>query len=788
MFFSIKHNYFVFVVAIATLSHTPIASSQRFSTYEQNSDSQTAIESKANLSNRFTPKSNSSLRNSTNDFKSASINDPVGKKLEEDQIPGPHQNFPPLAITKFQEFVKVSTGKLLPIYGSALFENTPAFATSTTQPASPDYILNPGDEIELQVWGSSNFTNFLKIDPEGKVNLPKVGSFKLAGLKVSELEPLLKQKLATVFANFNLNASIGRLHGIDVYVVGQARKPGSHRLPSTSGLISALFATGGPNENGSMRKISVRRDGKIVTTIDLYKFLSNGDKSSDISLLSGDVIVIAPVGDRVAVTGALDKEAIYELIPGSNINDILQLSGGLPTLASLQKAIIERISPNSKTSRYVKEIKLDHVGQSLPLQDGDLLTLKDISPAFSNVVTLLGPVSDPIRYQWFQGMRLLDLLPNKEALISKDYYRRINNLDRSNTDRSNTDRSNTHDASKSINNSGKSVDARMRGMLDQVNWDYALIERLDREHLKNTLISFNLGKLILDNDQNQNLILEPGDVVTILRIGDVKIPQARQNRLIRIEGEVKAPGIYQAQPGETLPQLIQRAGGLTNQAFMFGIEFKRESVRLQQQKNLDAVTHKLESQMLTQTKTASAGMFEDPTLKALAASQSMQMQNELSKLKSLRSEGRISLELDPRKHQISKLPLLPLEDGDSILIPSTPSFVTAFGAVHNQNVQIYRPGKTVSDVLKSASISSDADTDEIFLLRADGSIISKTDSSSNFLFGGSFESLPLLPGDTIVVPTKIDRESKYSFLTRSLKDWTQILANFGLGLAAWRTL
>ena len=328
----------------------------------------------------------------------------------------------------------------------------------------------------------------------------------------------------------------------------------------------------------------------------------------------------------------------------------------------------------------------------------------------------------------------------------------------------------------------------MRGMLDQVNWDYALIERLDREHLKNTLISFNLGKLILDNDQNQNLILEPGDVVTILRIGDVKISQARQNRLIRIEGEVKAPGIYQAQPGETLPQLIQRAGGLTNQAFMFGIEFKRESVRLQQQKNLDAVTHKLESQMLTQTKTASAGMFEDPTLKALAASQSMQMQNELSKLKSLRSEGRISLELDPRKHQISKLPLLPLEDGDSILIPSTPSFVTAFGAVHNQNVQIYRPGKTVSDVLKSASISSDADTDEIFLLRADGSIISKTDSSSNFLFGGSFESLPLLPGDTIVVPTKIDRESKYSFLTRSLKDWTQILANFGLGLAAWRTL
>jgi hypothetical protein len=142
--------------------------------------------------------------------------------------------------------------------------------------------------------------------------------------------------------------------------------------------------------------------------------------------------------------------------------------------------------------------------------------------------------------------------------------------------------------------------------------------------------------------------------------------------------------------------------------------------------------------------------------------------------------------LNPRAQTLGTLPALTLEDGDRIYIPAVPSFVSAFGSVNNENVFIHKPGKTVREVLKSAGVREDAEPDQAFVIRADGSIISRSDSSS--LFGSGFESIALMPGDTVVVPAQVNRETKYNFTIRALKDWTQILANLGLGIAAINVL
>ncbi|MDR3368594.1 SLBB domain-containing protein [Rhodoferax sp.] len=682
------------------------------------------------------------------------------------RVSGPNQ---------FQRFVQESTGKLLPIYGHDLFDSPQAYAANTNAPAPDNYILGPGDEVRLQVSGPQDFSTALVIDRNGQVNLPKVGAVTLAGVAVRDLEKTLSAQLGQIFTNFKASATLGRLRGIQVYVVGQTQQPGTFQLSSLSTLVNALFASGGPSANGSMRAIELKRDGKTITTLDLYDFIGKGDKSKDVPLMAGDVIVIPPVGPRVAVTGAFDQAAIYELKPGAtSVGDILNLGGGVPALATAQKALLERITRSSNPPRQVQEVVLNHEGLGLPLKDGDVLTLLGISPAFANAVTLQGTVAAPLRYRWFEGMRILDLIPERDALITGDYYKRKNLL--------------VQNAGVAQDAGGK-VSSQMRGLMDQINWDYAVIERLDRKKLTTQLIPFNLGKAVLEKDPANNLLLQAGDVVTILSQSDLQVPQERQSRLVRVEGEVATPGVYQAAAGETLPQLIKRIGGLTPQAYVFGTEFNRESVKKRQQENLDKLIRRLEAQSLSQQGTLVANRTSTSTSDQTAAIlqlQQTQLKSQIERLKTMKSNGRMALELDPNAQSIAALPDIPLEDGDHILVPATPGFVSAFGSVNNENVFVYKPGKTVGDVMKSAGLTEDAEPSQAFVLRADGSIIARQDRGG--FFGGSFESLAMMPGDTLVVPAQMDRESRYNTIVRGFKDWTQILANLGLGAAGLKSL
>lgn len=684
----------------------------------------------------------------------------AGRTRSTARVSGPNQ---------FQRFVQETTGRLLPVYGHDLFDNPQAYAANTAVPAPADYLLGAGDEIQLKVWGPVDFSTSLTIDRNGQVNIPKVGVLTLAGVAVRDLETTLRSHLGKVFTNFQANATLGRLRGIQVYVVGQARQPGTFQLSSLSTLVNALFASGGPSANGSMRNIELKRGGKTISTIDLYDFIARGDKSRDLPLMSGDIIVIPPVGPRVAVTGAFDQAAIFELKQGTtSVADILSLGGGVPALATSQKALLERIVSDSNPPRQVQELVLNDQGLRQPLRDGDVLTLLGISPAFANAVTLQGTVAAPLRYRWFEGMKILDLIPERDALLTGDYYKRKNLL--------------VQNADVAYS-AGSNVATRIRSMADQINWDYAVIERLDRTKLTTELIPFNLGKAVLQRDPASNLPLQPGDVVTILSQSDLRVPQDRQSRLVRVEGEVAAPGVYQTTPGETLPQLLKRIGGLTPQAYLFGTEFSRESVRVRQQENLSALIRRLEAQFQSQSGSVAANRAADGSaqLQVLQLQQAQQ-RAQIERLKSFKSNGRVALELEPQAQTLAALPAVALEDGDRILVPATPGFVSAAGSVNNENVFVYKTGKTVADVLRSAGLAEDAEVDQVFVLRADGSMISRRDRGG--LFGGGFDSIPLMPGDTVVVPAQIDRESRYSIVTRAFKDWTQILSNFGLGVAA----
>ena len=222
---------------------------------------------------------------------------------------------------------------------------------------------------------------------------------------------------------------------------------------------------------------------------------------------------------------------------------------------------------------------------------------------------------------------------------------------------------------------------------------------------------------------------------------------------------------------------------------MFGAEISRESVRNRQQENLDALVRRLEASLQAQASQLVANRSSENLAQAQAIQQQQQAQqaSQISRLRGLKSNGRLALELDTNAKTVAELPALPLEDGDRILVPPVPGFVSAVGSVNNDNVFIYKPGKTVSDIVKSAGLTEDAEPDQAFVLRADGSIVARRDRSGSF-FGGSFEAMPVMPGDTLVVPAQIDRESRYNAVTRIFKDWTQILSNFGLGVAAIRAV
>jgi protein involved in polysaccharide export with SLBB domain len=821
--------------------------------------------------------------------------------------------------TEFQQMVANTTGKMLPIYGTQLFRNPPStFAPLNMVPVTPDYLIGPGDELLIQVWGQVTLNSRFTVDRAGNVYIPRVGTIRVAGLPFGQLQDYLKGQMGKVFRNFDLNVNMGQLRSIQVFVVGQARRPGSYTISSLSTLVNALFVTGGPTAQGSMRHIQLKRGGKVIVDFDLYDLLQRGDKSSDVQLLPGDVIYIPPVGAQVAVAGSVNMPAIYELKSAdqSTVGDALSLAAGLTNVASEQRIRLERVDEGHM--RSMAEVSLDAAGRSTTLRDGDILEMGAIVNRYKDAVTLRGNVANPGRYTWKPGMRVRDLFPDKDALITRDYWLKRSQLgqptltyiptcppstpygvpnlrygipvgeaggdsvwrysstndanpnliglafdaqegrlvDGFNTPNSRINKDNYPDgpqtdggldcenqvqggalaSSNGFNNQYSSNPSSQSSQLSQssqsspysrgdasntpngqmqqrqnsqnaerisaatasvsgssgqflprndvkqsepdIDWSYAVIERQSNENLRTSLLPFNLGQVVMRGDASQNLRLEPGDVVTIFSTADIHVPQDQQTKFVRLEGEFASAGIYSVLPGETLRQLVQRAGGVTPEAYLFGSEFTRESTRRVQQQRLTDYVDQIELQANTNAANGQGRAINAQDSAAASAAQ-VQDQNIVSRLRQVKATGRIVLDLPPDTHDVAQIPDIPLENGDRFIVPRVPLTVSVDGAVYNQNSFLYNPQRRVGGYIRLAGgANRDSDKNRSYVIRADGSVISKQYSSS--LRGNGFDSLHLYPGDTVVVPLSLNKGQGL----RNLVDIAQIVGQFGIAIAA----
>ena len=710
-----------------------------------------------------------------------------------------------IAPNEFQKFVFAATGQSLPIFGANFFSDVSTLPLAMERlPAPADYLIGPGDEIHVRAWGSVDLDVKAVVDRNGQISLPRIGTVSVARQRLEEVEQTLRMSVARTFKGFNLSVTLGQLRGVQIFVVGQARKPGTYSMAPLATLMGAVFVSGGPGPNGSMRRVQLRRGGSVVAELDLYEFIVHGDRSKDVRLQHGDAVVFLPSGPRVAVLGATDAAAVFELkAAGEPLKDILALGGGTRATTNATRAQLERIDAAlPRAPRSVQSLDLRAASQ-LRLADGDVVTLFDIEPEFANAVTLRGNVARPLRYPYKPGMRISDLIPERAALITPDYHLRKNRLVQfleldplsglptnatpeqraaallrgGATTRLQTERINTE---RSVND--------VRNLVDEPNWEYATVERLNPDRITLTLTPFNLAKAVVERDPTQDLLLQPGDVVTIFSSRDIRGPQSRGTRLARVEGEVDRPGVYQLLPGETLRGLIARAGGPTGQAYLFGLEFSRSSTRDKQRQALQDAIRRLETTLSASgTKQLANLSTTDPAAAArLQAAEEESRKAQLVRLRNLQPTGRIALELQATITDLKDIPDLPLEDGDSISVPSRPGFVFAVGAVSNDNAILWRPGRTVSSYLVVAGVNPDADEANMFILRADGTVVHRRDRGG--WMGNSFGALELAPGDTIVVPDLANRETVWSAFVRGAKDWTQILSNFGLAAAAIKTL
>ena len=669
-------------------------------------------------------------------------------------------------LTNFQQLVATSLGQTLPIYGENLFENVPTtFAPVDRVPVTADYVLGPGDELLIRAWGQIDLDVHARIDRNGAIYIPKVGNLNVAGLRYSQLLDFLKSHIGRIYQNFDLNVTMGELRSIDVFVVGQARRPGRYTVSSLSTLANAVFASGGPSPSGSMRHIQLKRGSTVIADFDLYDLLIKGDKSKDVLLQPEDVIYFAPIGAQVAMGGQVNNPAIYELKTEASLGDVLQLAGGLGTTAYGGKVYVEQIT--NRQDRSIEEIKLDASGLALLLKDGDVLNFSPISPRFVNSVTLRGNVASPGRYPWHEGMRISDLIPNREFLITREYWNQQNAI-------------NLQMQEGRTRLSGELNDVRRNA--PEINWDYAVVQRMSSQDLSTELVPFNLGKAVLEHQDSSNLVLQPGDIVTIFSQADLRVPREQQTKLVRLEGEFVSAGIYRAQPAQGLRALVAQAGGLASSAYLYAAVFKRESTRIQQQERLDMVISQMERDLARQAAQSSQNARTGDEANASRAALEAQRAS-LDKLRQLKADGRIVLNLHPDDTNLDAIPDIPLEDGDQFYVPSRPIVVSVVGDVYNQGSFIQRPGKTVSRYLRDAGgPTRNADKGRIFVVRANGAVVSK-DAASGFWSGG-FESMVMMPGDAVVVPEQLNPGAAW----RNFKDFAQILFDFGLAAAAVKVL
>lgn len=717
-------------------------------------------------------------------------------------------------------------------FGSEVFVNrslvsamSVGSASSTSPldiPIGPDYVLGPGDTLNISLWGGITQTFPRVVDREGRIMLPESGVVQVAGLTLGRAEGVIGAALQNQFRNAHVAVAVARLRTVRIYVVGDVQRPGAYDISSLASPLNALYAAGGPTATGSLRVLRHLRNDKLIGEIDLYDFLLHGVRKEDDRLEGGDTLLVPAAGPQIAVYGAVKRPAIYELRDEKGLAAVLDEAGGVTVAAALGHITVERIDAHQQ--RETVGIDVGSAGDiesaraaiaAFEVKDGDRVRVAPILPYSERVVYLEGHVVRPGRVAYRDGMRLADVLHSYQDLLPEPAVQgeivRLMPPDL----HAETIEFNVPDTLIGNFNLGlqpfdtirlfgryeqDAPNVTVRGEVMRPG-SYALSEGMTAAQLvrmaggfkrdalltKADLISYQvvngvkvvgerrdlpIGDAVIKENRDEDVPLKPGDVLTVHQITGWNDIGAS----ITIEGEVGHPGSYGFQQGEHLSDVLRRAGGFRDTAYPEGAVLTRPEVRSLEEKSREELIRQIETSSAAARLSPNVGGSDQSANLQLIQQQQEQV---LARLRSQPASGRLVIHISPNIDSWAGTPAdIEVRADDELRVPKRPGFVLITGQVYNAAAITFAPGKSAEWYLQRAGGATQiANRKEIFIIRANGSVVGHR---SGDWYTHEVLSTRLEPGDVIVVPQKIIGASQ---VWRNLLSTAQIAASIAITAA-----
>ena len=725
------------------------------------------------------------------------------------------------------EFGKAESDTIKP-FGYDLFASDPStFAPGNEVPIPTDYRIGPGDVFEIQLFGQRNDSYSLEISREGMIRFPGIGPINAfeKGTSFIDLKNHLREKIREHLGEgVQSSITMGAFRSIRIFLLGEVRKQGAYTVSALSTTINALLSCGGIKESGSLRTIQLKRTGKVIANLDLYDLLMRGDTSADKTLQPGDVIFVPVIEKQITISGAVRRPAKYEIKGGETLQSALELAGGSSDRSVLDIIRLERMDSNFRLN--IKNLNLSK-DNAFTVEAGDQISIGFAGSSVKNNVSIIGAVENVGDYEWKKELVLQDIINDPLDLLSNadlDYglirRKRANgdihclsfvpsDLFYSSKDKLVVLQKHdiiyffTRDSREELldnllkelrEQSDAGENSRLIRISGSVHYpgDYPFTDAmtladlfraaggakdsaymLDAEVARIGLDSDQIAiiqhiklskKQLLDTNRTTAFLLKPYDTVSIK-----PIPLWKEGESIEVKGEVKFPGVYSIMAGETLFDVLKRAGGLTVRAFPQGTIFSRKNLRLKEDEQRERLIAQLESDLATATL---AAQNSEDAAQAQSAARSM-----LSRLQNSESQGRLVIDLSEiiKKGEESQLVV---KSGDQLFVPEIPYAVSVSGEVQFPTSHLYEENIELEDYLnRSGGYTQNADKDRTFVVKANGAVMAK---GGNAWFGRGSAGKSISPGDVIVVPIDVKQARFLENLTYS----TQIIYQLAVAAAA----
>jgi polysaccharide biosynthesis/export protein len=695
-------------------------------------------------------------------------------------------------------------------FGYDLFDNSSqGYLPTLNMPVPADYVMGSGDVLNVQLFGGSqNQSLKLQVLRDGNVNFPQLGPITVAGRRYSEVKSEIEDRVPRQMIGERASVSMGDTRTISIFVLGEAKYPGSYTVTGLATVTTALFAAGGINSKGSLRTIQLKRQGEVARTFDLYDLLLRGDSANDAKLQPGDVIFIPSIGPTASIDGEVERPAIYELKGNPSIADLIQMGGGLTPKADRDAAALIRV--DARQQRIVLNINPSAPSAASPaLRNGDALRVLRLRPQLDLGVTLAGYVYRPKYAAWRDGLRLTDVVSSVDELkpnADENYVliRRELPPDRRITVLS-------ADLAAALRAPGSAADVPLQPrdtltvfdletsrthviqpLMDELRVQSNLTQPVQIVHIDGRVkvpgdypleadmrvadliraggsldsaaygSHAELSRYIVDNgEQRRTEVLsidlaairrgDPNANLTLQPFDRLSIKQisgwTEQDQVV-LKGEVRFPGTYAIKRGETLRSVIERAGGLTELAFPAGSVFTRTELREREQEQLDRFAERMRSDIAEEALEAARG-GQAGAAQALSIGQTL-----LDQIRAARAVGRLVINLEAAMHaKPGSSNDVILRNGDELTVPKKRQEVMVLGEVQYVSSHLYQRSMARDDYIdQSGGVTRQADRGQIYVVRADGSV----DSGHRGWFSSS-GGVEIRPGDAIVVPLNTEK-------------------------------